>query len=43
MPDVADLATLLFDRALLRGEFTLRSGATSDRYFDKYRVTCDPE
>ncbi|MCW2927705.1 MAG: orotate phosphoribosyltransferase, partial [Thermoleophilia bacterium] len=42
-PDVADLATLLFDRALLRGEFTLRSGATSDRYFDKYRVTCDPE
>lgn len=37
------LADLLFDRALLRGEFTLRSGATSDRYFDKYRVTCDPE
>lgn len=33
----------LFSRALLRGEFTLRSGATSDRYFDKYRVTCDPE
>lgn len=33
----------LFDRALLRGEFTLRSGATSDRYFDKYRVTCDPQ
>jgi orotate phosphoribosyltransferase len=33
----------MFDRALLRGEFTLRSGATSDRYFDKYRVTCDPE
>jgi orotate phosphoribosyltransferase len=33
----------LFSRALLRGEFTLRSGVTSDRYFDKYRVTCDPE
>jgi orotate phosphoribosyltransferase len=36
------LATRLFRRALLRGTFTLRSGATSDRYFDKYRVTCDP-
>lgn len=32
----------LFARALLRGTFTLRSGATSDRYFDKYRVTCEP-
>lgn len=32
----------LFARALLRGSFRLRSGATSDRYFDKYRVTCDP-
>lgn len=32
----------LLDAALLRGSFTLRSGATSDRYFDKYRVTCDP-
>lgn len=42
MPE-ARLARLVFDRALLRGEFTLRSGATSDRYFDKYRVTCDPE
>lgn len=36
------LADEIFDRALLRGTFTLRSGATSDRYFDKYRVTCDP-
>jgi orotate phosphoribosyltransferase len=24
------------------GNFTLRSGATSDRYFDKYRITSDP-
>lgn len=32
----------MFERALLRGSFTLRSGAQSDRYFDKYRVTCDP-
>ncbi|MCW2921198.1 MAG: orotate phosphoribosyltransferase [Thermoleophilia bacterium] len=41
-PAVDPLVVSLFDRALLRGEFTLRSGATSDRYFDKYRVTCDP-
>lgn len=36
------LAERLFGRALLRGSFKLRSGATSDRYFDKYRVTTDP-
>lgn len=36
------LARRLFDTALLRGTFTLRSGATSDRYFDKYRVTSEP-
>lgn len=30
------------DAALVRGSFTLRSGATSDRYFDKYRISCDP-
>jgi orotate phosphoribosyltransferase len=40
---IADpLARQLFDTALLRGTFTLRSGATSDRYFDKYRVTSEP-
>jgi orotate phosphoribosyltransferase len=32
----------LFTRALLRGTFTLRSGRTSDRYFDKYLATTDP-
>lgn len=32
----------LFDCALLRGNFTLRSGAKSDRYFDKYRLSCNP-
>jgi orotate phosphoribosyltransferase len=37
-----EFASTLFDRALLRGTVTLRSGDTSDRYFDKYRVTCDP-
>jgi orotate phosphoribosyltransferase len=45
VPDVdarAAFAHAVFERALLRGSFTLRSGATSDRYFDKYRVSCDP-
>ena len=28
--------------AYLRGSFTLRSGATSDQYFDKYRFESDP-
>lgn len=36
------LAELVFERALLRGSFTLRSGAVSDRYFDKYLATTDP-
>lgn len=39
---IGALAELAFGRALLRGTFTLRSGAVTDRYFDKYRVTCDP-
>jgi orotate phosphoribosyltransferase len=39
---VDSLARQLFDRALLRGSFTLRSGVVSDRYFDKYRATCEP-
>jgi orotate phosphoribosyltransferase len=42
-PALADpLARQLFQSALLRGSFTLRSGAVSDRYFDKYRATCEP-
>ncbi len=44
MPDVLHdaFASAVFERSLLRGEFTLRSGRSTDRYFDKYRVTCDP-
>lgn len=42
MPARTELADDLFSRALLRGTFTLRSGAVSDRYFDKYRVTTHP-
>jgi orotate phosphoribosyltransferase len=37
-----DLAARIHDRALLTGHFTLRSGATSDVYFDKYRFEADP-
>jgi len=37
------LARAIYQRSLLRGEFTLRSGAKSDRYFDKYLFESDPE
>jgi orotate phosphoribosyltransferase len=37
-----DLATLLVDRALLEGDFVLRSGKRSDWYLDKYRFETDP-
>ena len=38
-----ELARAIHQRSLLRGEFTLRSGAKSDRYFDKYLFESDPE
>jgi orotate phosphoribosyltransferase len=44
MPD-ADrdkLARRIYDTAHLTGTFTLRSGVTSDEYFDKYRFEADP-
>jgi orotate phosphoribosyltransferase len=37
-----DLRKALVDVAELKGEFTLRSGGTSDTYFDKYRFEADP-
>jgi len=37
-----DLARLIYDRAHLTGSFTLRSGAVSDEYFDKYLFEADP-
>lgn len=36
------LARDLVTAAVMRGTFTLRSGATSDYYIDKYRLTTDP-
>jgi len=37
-----ELARQLKEAALLRGEFTLRSGRKSSYYFDKYRFETDP-
>jgi orotate phosphoribosyltransferase len=37
-----DLAARIHDRARITGTFTLRSGAVSDVYFDKYRFEADP-
>jgi orotate phosphoribosyltransferase len=37
------LAQEIAEAALLRGEFTLRSGRTSSYYLDKYRFTTKPE
>jgi orotate phosphoribosyltransferase len=38
-----DLARLLVERALLEGDFLLRSGRRSSWYLDKYRFETDPE
>jgi orotate phosphoribosyltransferase len=40
--DRAELARAIYDSAHLTGKFTLRSGATSTEYFDKYRFESDP-
>ncbi len=37
------LARRIYGRAHLAGEFSLRSGATSNEYFDKYLFESDPE
>lgn len=37
-----DLARRIAEVALLQGEFTLRSGQVSNRYFDKYRFEGTP-
>jgi orotate phosphoribosyltransferase len=40
---MSGLAQLLVDKALLEGDFTLRSGKRSTWYLDKYRFETDPE
>ena len=37
-----ELAHAIYERAHLTGTFTLRSGAVSNEYFDKYRFEADP-
>jgi orotate phosphoribosyltransferase len=37
-----DLARAIYDVSHLTGTFTLRSGAVSNEYFDKYRFESDP-
>ena len=37
-----DLTRRVYRAAHLTGTFVLRSGATSDEYFDKYRFESDP-
>jgi orotate phosphoribosyltransferase len=37
-----ELARAIYDVSHLTGRFTLRSGAVSDQYFDKYRFESDP-
>ncbi|MBM2822868.1 MAG: pyrE, partial [Thermoleophilia bacterium] len=38
-----ELGALLVDRALLEGDFVLRSGRRSSWYLDKYRFETEPE
>jgi orotate phosphoribosyltransferase len=40
--DRDDLAAAIHATAHITGEFVLRSGATSNEYFDKYRFEADP-
>ncbi|CAN5843269.1 orotate phosphoribosyltransferase [soil metagenome] len=41
--DRRQLATAIFERSHLTGEFLLRSGQVSHEYFDKYRFEADPQ
>jgi orotate phosphoribosyltransferase len=42
MNELDHIARAIHRVARIRGAFTLRSGATSDTYFDKYRFEADP-
>jgi orotate phosphoribosyltransferase len=43
MTDETPLAKRIYDTAHITGEFTLRSGAKSTEYFDKYLFEADPD
>ncbi len=43
MIDLENLAATIGNVARIHGTFTLRSGAVSETYFDKYRFEADPE
>ena len=43
MTDKDTLGHRIAERATLHGEFLLRSGVTSNIYFDKYLFESDPE
>jgi orotate phosphoribosyltransferase len=42
MTEIDSIAREIRDAARIQGTFTLRSGATSNTYFDKYRFEADP-
>jgi len=42
-PAAGSFARRIYDRCHLTGEFGLRSGASSDEYFDKYLFESDPK
>jgi orotate phosphoribosyltransferase len=43
MPEDTALAKRIYDTAHITGDFTLRSGAKSHEYFDKYLFEADPK
>jgi orotate phosphoribosyltransferase len=43
MADETPLARRIYDTSHITGEFTLRSGAKSNEYFDKYLFEADPD
>jgi orotate phosphoribosyltransferase len=43
MPNDTPLAKRIYDTAHITGDFTLRSGAKSTEYFDKYLFEADPK
>src|ERR1035438_5016047 len=43
MPDKVSIARRIYDTAHITGDFTLRSGAKSHEYFDKYLFEADPK